>query len=149
MSPDEREQRRATFWMVYRGDLWEVCFTASSLANDLTTAQSLSSGRAARLATPSIDCRYPDGVDKRSSLLPLRKLRIALTHNTEEPGFPDGHEVLAEVIECTAVINPPAYSAILNLDMRLRELRASDGRGRDAAELGRYPAISIGASPPF
>jgi hypothetical protein len=149
MSPEEREQRRATFWMVYRGDLWEVRFNASSPVNDLTRAQSLSSGRAARLATPAIDCRYPDGVDKRSPLFPLRGLRIALTHKAEEPGFPDGHEVLAEVIQCTAVVNPPAYSAILNLDMRLRELRASDGRGRDAAELGRYPAISIGAFPLF
>jgi hypothetical protein len=65
-----------------------------------------------------------------------------------EPGFPDGHEVLAEVIKCTSAVDPPAYTTIINLDMRLRETRASDGRGQDAAELGQYPAISVGTCSP-
>jgi hypothetical protein len=46
-------------------------------------------------------------------------------------------------------VNPPAYSAIINLDMRLRELSASYRRGQDVSETAQYPNISFGSRFPF
>jgi hypothetical protein len=67
LSHQEQEQRRSIFWMVYRGEMWEVhCHHIPSRVNDLTSAQSLSCGRVTRLSTASIDCRFPSGIARGS-----------------------------------------------------------------------------------
>jgi hypothetical protein len=74
----------------------------------------------------------------------LRSPYNVLIRDTEI-GFPDGYETLAEVVTCTAAVDPPSYSAIINLDMKLRELRTSDDtRVRDPGNLIGYPTVSLG-----
>jgi hypothetical protein len=75
----------------------------------------------------------------------LIRARYALTRITET-GLPDGHKTLTEVVTCTAAVDPPAYSTIINLDMRLRELRGSDDApGQDPGNLIGYPVVSLGS----
>jgi hypothetical protein len=77
----------------------------------------------------------------------LIRARYALTRITET-GLPDGHKTLTEVVTCTAAVDPPAYSTIINLDMRLRELRRSDdARAQDPGNLIGYPVVSLGSFP--
>jgi hypothetical protein len=67
LSRHEQEQRRSVFWMVYRGEMWEVHYHhIPSPVNDLTSAQSLSCGRVTRLSTASIDCQFPSGIARGS-----------------------------------------------------------------------------------
>jgi hypothetical protein len=60
LPPDVCKQRIAVFWMVYIADMWEVTFGVFLSPIDLTVVQSLSSGRAPRLASDAIDCPPPD-----------------------------------------------------------------------------------------
>jgi hypothetical protein len=121
-------------------------YRGPQLVTNLTRDQSLSSGRASRLSAPNMDCQYPEGIDKRSPGATIAQAADALTRDAEI-GFPDGHDILAEIVASAAAVVPPTYSTVINLDIKLRELRTADVHVEDPGNLVGYPTVSLGLCP--
>ncbi|GJE93089.1 fungal-specific transcription factor domain-containing protein [Phanerochaete sordida] len=100
LSPAEVQKRRALFWELFITDCW----------------QALATGRLPSFALPYVDAELPADPDQTLA-----------EDGTPEPSFPFwkatwGKECVSAVVEVTLLSRAPKYSAILELDRKIRDV---------------------------
>ncbi|KAI0074277.1 hypothetical protein K474DRAFT_1601776 [Panus rudis PR-1116 ss-1] len=100
LPPSEVQKRRALFWELFITDGW----------------QSLATGRLSMFSLPFVDTELPADPDQ-----------VIAEDGSFQPSFPAwkarfGKECISAVVQGTTLANAPKYSAILELDRKIRDM---------------------------